>query len=362
MLSLFFTSCGDLIGFSSESTPDPGDLQELEISISNEELSVLYDSVVIDSPAVCRVGRDDASADATIKIRGLTSRMLPKKSFTIEVDDVKYALDAGGDPWLGYSLAMKAYSLTGLPAMPFDPVALLLNDKYLGYYNVVALYNEDLNDFYNADKGELFKIELSDFGYDFPIEGRSEKKFPDNNDFGSLNRLLTNCMNMDSDEWVSWVELNTDLESIASYMVVRDYFGTIDTGRLNFYLYFSPEAVILPWDNDRGYTYCEVGGNNPLTERMLESDEFREIYTSLFTNYFLDDSAENPDYLIDDLMIYLDDLRDLLDQSARVEPAYFLEYSAFIEEYESILRFFSERGETIFSSDKWKELSLNTGF
>lgn len=356
LISLFLASCGDFTGFSSDSSTDTGDLLELDISISDEELSVLYDSVVIDSSAVCRVGRDDASVDATIKIRGLTSRMLPKKSFTIEVKDVKYALDAGGDPWLEYSLAMKAYSLTGLPAMPFDPVALYMNDSYLGYYNIVELYNEDLNDFYNIDKGELFKIQLSDFGKDYPIEGSSEKKFPHNSDFGSLNRLLTNCMNMDSDEWVLWIEENTDLESIARYMIVRDYFGTIDTGRLNFYIYFSPEAVILPWDNDRGYTYCDVGGNNPLTVRMLESDEFREIYTTLFKNCFLDDSAVNSAYLIDDLITYLDDLRALLDQSARVEPAYFLEYSAFEDEYDSIFNFFENRGDSILASDAWNEL------
>ncbi|OQY32371.1 MAG: hypothetical protein B6241_11100 [Spirochaetaceae bacterium 4572_59] len=281
--------------------------------------------------------------------------ILPKKSFTIEVDDVKYALDAGGNPWLEYSLAMHAYASVGLPAMPFEPLALYLNDEYLGYYNLVELYNEDLNDVYNS-KGELFKIELWDFAKDYPIQGESEKKFPSNNDFGSLSRLLTNCANMEKEEWVSWIEENTDMENIARYMVVRDYFGVPDTSRLNFYIYFSPKAVILPWDNDRGYTYSDVGGNNLFTERMLESDEFREIYTTLFQKYFFDDRPDNTEYLIDDLQVYLDNLKELLEPSTQSDPAWFLEYSAFVEEYDSIVKFFADRGDEILASDAWTGL------
>ena len=232
-------------------------------------------------------------------------------------------------------------------------MALYLNGEYLGYYNLIKLYDEDLDDYYDTS-GELFKIQLEDFAADYPIQGDSEKKFPDDNDFGYLGRLLTNVSHMGTDDWVSWVEENGDLENIARYMVVRDFLGVQDTSRLNFYIYFySGKFMILPWDNDRGFSYTPVGGNNLLTERMLESDSFRDTYRGLMEGLFLRDNEDN---ILDELEEYAENLEVLLDQSAQGEPGWFLEYSAFTEEYESIRNFLSERGEDILGSSSWSEI------
>ena len=115
LLFAVLASCGDFIGIESSGSPDTGDLTEWELLLSDEELGILYDTVVLDSQAVCRIRKGDASREGLINIRGYSSRYMPKKSFTLEVDRIKYALDAGGDPWLQYNLAMYAYNLAGLP-------------------------------------------------------------------------------------------------------------------------------------------------------------------------------------------------------------------------------------------------------
>ena len=173
-------SCGEFAGWNPSDDEDTGALEDMNLYLGDEELEILYDSVVVDESASCRYRVDGATFEGFLNIRGLTSRMQPKKSFTLErANGEKWALDAGGDPWFEYALAMRAYDLAGLPVSGFSPVALYLNDSYLGYYNIIPLYNEDLNDHYGASSsGELFKICLHDFAEDIPIWGDSEKKFP----------------------------------------------------------------------------------------------------------------------------------------------------------------------------------------
>ena len=156
---------------------------------------------------------------------------------------------------------------------------------------------------------------------------------------------------MDSGEWSQWIEENADMDEIARYMAVMDFFCVDDTSRLNFYIYFYDEkAVILPWDNDRGFHYGAIGGNNLLTERMLESKAFRELYCSHLKRLFLEDGEEN---ILADLQSYLEEMSGLLEASVRVEPAYFLKYSDFLEEIESIKTFLKERPADILSRDEW---------
>ncbi|OQY33755.1 MAG: hypothetical protein B6241_06790 [Spirochaetaceae bacterium 4572_59] len=360
LFSLLLSSCGEFIGLYKEVRPETGALVDFDVFLSGDELNILYDSVISDRAALCQTKRDGSLRNGEINIRGYTSRLLPKKSFTVTyANQEKIALDAGGNPWFEYDLAMYAYRLAGLQGVPeFQARALFVNDSYLGYYNEVELYNKKLNALYNTEKGELYKILLTDFGddfpRDFPIYYRSEKKFPDNENFSLLSELLNNTANMSSQEWVEWVDENGDLENIARYMVVRDYFGIPDTDRLNFYIYFHEKFMILPWDSDRGYCDTEIGGNNTLNHRMLESEEFRRIYTEMMNNLFL---VEGPLNILDKLLSYLDLRRELLDPSVPSEPGFFLEQGDYVNEYESIKDFFNTRGESILKSRAWKKIN-----
>jgi len=351
---LLMQSCGEFSGFASRVSPETGDLPHLRIYLSPEELNTLYDSVVSDRYALCRMEREAAAPQkAAIRVRGFSSRMEPKKSFTLRVEEKgkikKYALDAGGDPWFRYSLAMDAYRMAGLPSPSFTPAALFINNEYIGFYNVVPLYDEELNSVYGSP-GELYKIALPDLGTLLPAEGLSEKKFPGNDDFSRLNRLLINADHMNSPEWVSWMEEHVDLENTARYMVVRDYFGVSDTVYLNFYIYFHDRAMILPWDNDRSFTASSPGGNNQITRRMMESPRFREIYRDLFNRLFLIPGPEN---ITEKLRDRLEETRVLLEPSVPSEPGTWLDRGSFLSEYSFIDSFLSNRAAGILNDPYW---------
>ena len=344
-LLLVLSSCGDFVGFRSHSEPDIGNLNRFDLYVGDDEMNILYDSLVSERYASCRFDDGDIFSAGEIRIRGYKSRMVPKKSFTLRYTDqrgeeIKIALDAGGDPWMSYSLAMYAYQLVGLPAPQLEPIALFLNGEYLGYYNVLELYNEDLESFYGGP-GELFKVFLTDFAHDYPIQGLSEKKFPDNDDFSRFNRLLANAANMSTGEWVPWIESNIDLEDMARYMAVRDFIGMDDTYNSNFYIYIDEKSRILPWDNDHYYSHSEFGGNNLLTRRMFESPAFKTLYNDSLTNYFIDSlSAE---YILDDLDTRMSELVVLLDLPAQNSPVFYLEYADFIAEQAYLTDFFLNR-------------------
>lgn len=358
LLSLLgLSSCGEFAGWNPDRRPETGDLEEVNLYLNDGELEVLYDSVVVDRPALCRYEARGESLRGEIQIRGLSSRMDPKKSFTFQAREslLKDALDAGGDPWIEYALAMKAYDLAGLPVADFRPAALYLNDSYLGYYNRVRLYNDSLNDHYGDSRGELFKITIFDEFEDqvdqVPIHGNSEKKFPDDGDFSLLDNFFAAAANLSDPEWEDWATAHTDFREIARYMAVRDFFGLEDTVRVNFYIYFHHDrALILPWDSDRGYTYGDMGGNNLITKRMMDIPAFREFYKDEVNRLFLQPGAEN---ILDELAAYSDETAELLGPSVAVEPAYFLDRKGFDEETAAIAAFLAARPGDILGRPEW---------
>ncbi|MDC7218694.1 MAG: CotH kinase family protein [Spirochaetales bacterium] len=358
-LAFLLSSCGDWAGINADDSPYIGDLDRMDLYLNDDELDVLYDSVVVDSAAVCTYEVDGYSAEGEIQIRGLSSRMDPKKSFTLEgtlSEGIKDALDAGGDPWIEYALAMEAYDLAGLPVADFYPKGLFLNDSYLGYYNMVRLYDDSLNDYYDDADGELFKITFFDSDFvdsveSIPIHGDSEKKFPDDDDFTLLDEFIAAAANLSDEEWIDWAADHVDMEETAKYMAVRDFFGLVDTVRVNFYVYFHDEkALILPWDSDRGYTYDDIGGNNLLTYRMMDSPEFQEYYKEEFNKLFLVDGEDN---ILEDLEDYLDDMIALLRSTVNSESAYFLDLDDFDLEAEEIRTFLTDRPDDILDRDEW---------
>ena len=165
---LLLAGCGKFVGLSDGSDDYDTGLSEVRLSLTEENLATLADSVTYDIYADCLYELEEGRGSGEIRVRGFTSRMHPKKSFTLkknldDPDHSKEALDAGGDPWISYSLAMYAYQLVGLPAPQLSPVSLYLNDEYLGYYNRLPLYTDDLDDSY-GENGQLFKIKVFDMG------------------------------------------------------------------------------------------------------------------------------------------------------------------------------------------------------
>ncbi|MBQ7746681.1 MAG: CotH kinase family protein, partial [Spirochaetia bacterium] len=195
------TSCGEFGGFSDFSKADTGSITKVEAYFTEENLAKFYDSVSQpeEDYAQCTVTMGKNTYQGWMKVRGYTSRGEPKKNFTLRIKvgnkKVKYALMHEADTWFKNRIVMYAYNnyiykgaaLTAAPET--EPVALFVNEKYIGYYARVDMYDESqLNAYKKGSSSELFKILINDFVSDPPHE-RSEKKFPKDKNFSSLDLL-----------------------------------------------------------------------------------------------------------------------------------------------------------------------------
>ena len=133
-------------------------------------------------------------------------------------------------------------------------------------------------------------------------------------------------------------------------MVVRDFLGMEDTAETNFFVYYGDTYRILPWDNDHYYEYSEIGGDNVITTRMLESEIFQEAYRTLFNKYFLQNSGYN---ILDRLKDYAGQLYAGLDRAVDYETVFYLSREDYVREYEDVLEFLDTRDEDILADPYW---------
>ncbi len=287
-------SCGEFGGFSSFSKADTGSLTKVEAYFTDENLAKFYDSVSQpeEDYAQCTVTMGKHTYQGWMKVRGYTSRGEPKKNFTLrlKVGDkkVKYALMHEADTWFKNRIVMYAYNNyvykgSALTAAPdTEPVALFVNDEYLGYYVKVDMYSEpQLKAYKKGSFSELFKVYLPD---------NTEKKFPDDKDYSTIELLKTNLDRMSDEDWNAWVEKYIDVDDFIRYMVVHNYFGVEDTEVQNFYIYNYGKLVFLPWDHELGMKleYDCFFGNNKLTRRILSVPSVREAYIQAMKDFVSD--------------------------------------------------------------------------
>ena len=288
----FLVSCGQFDGFGSFSKADTGTITKVEAYFTEENLAKFYDSVSQpeEDYAACTVTMDGHTYTGWMKVRGYTSRGEPKKNLTLKLDmgntKARYALMHEAGTWFKNRIAMYAYrnfvykgaALTAAPDT--QPVALFINDEYIGYYAKVDMYSEPVLSAYKKGSSfELFKILLDGFDNN-PLYGRSEKKFPKDKDFSTLEQLINNMNQMEDKDWNAWVEKYIDVDDFVRYMVVHDYFGIEDTASNNYYIYNYGKLVFLPWDNELGMKLEKdtFFGDSKLVRRILAVPSVREAY------------------------------------------------------------------------------------
>ena len=226
-------------GFTPEAELELGPIKKIRISLSPEAMLELYPTVKADDYAPCTYEERGRKIEARIRVRGFTSRLHAKKSFTVKMklngESLKYSIEGNS---VQNRIAFFTYNLAGLRVPDTEGAALFINGEYLGCYTKIKLYDQDTlkNDYYGIS-GQLFKCYFPKMGYDQPLSGRSEKKFPDDNDFSRLERLIYNVTYMDNEEWSRWLEANADRDLIARYMIVHDFLAVKDTSLTNFCVY-----------------------------------------------------------------------------------------------------------------------------
>ena len=350
-LSLFFCvlaaliSCGEFT--TREDDVSIGKAQKLELFLSDDNLMRLYSSVAISDSVSCSVIYEKWRGEGKIKVRGFTSRMHPKKSFQLKVDGRKYVLERG-DEVAGISnrIAMRAQQLAGLPACDTETVGLFLNDEYLGCYNLITYYDEDILG------GELYKSFFKDYDHmenNHPLRSLSEKKFPEDDDFSNLEDLLAALTTFSDAEWQEYVCRNVDIEKVASYLTVHDFLMVKDTFRTNLYIAYKEKFYLLPWDNESCIGYNEksydMGGDNQLTKRLVSVPEVKAAYNRRMKELFMNDG------ILSTLKADTEKMFASADIAMKKDPNFKDGYDKYLKEKERFLKYLSPSGRVSHLSD-----------
>ena len=283
---LSILSCGEFT--TKDNDVETGDVSKLYISLSQDKLERLYSSVATDSYTICTLDMGKWHGEADIKVRGLSSRLKPKKSFALKIDGKKYMLERGEENGGIYNrIAMRAYQMAGVTACDTESVALFLNDEYLGCYNLITYYDS------STMAGELYKIWFkakNNLDLNHPLSSLSEKKFPKDNNFSNLEQLEYACTSLPHAEWCDFVNQHVDVEKTAAYLVVHDFLTVIDTSRTNYYIQYDGKYRMIPWDNEQcllrertDYMLCT---ENQLVSRLASVPEMKTAYNQIMQKLF----------------------------------------------------------------------------
>ena len=338
-IAFSLAGCGEFVGFKGDDV-NIGKAQKLEVFLSDDNIYRLYNSVSINDSVSCSVIYEKWRGEGKIKVRGYTSRMHPKKSFQLKIEGKKYVLERGdGLGGVSNRIAMRAHQLAGLPACGTETVGLFLNDEYLGCYNLITYYDEDILG------GELYKTYFKEYDHlenNHPLHSLSEKKFPDDDNFSNLENLLAALTTLSDARWQEYVLKNVDVEKTASYLAVHDFLLVNDTFRTNLYIAYNKKFYLLPWDNESciGYnenTY-EMGGDNHLTRRLVSVPEVKAAYNRKMKELFMDDG------ILSVLKADAEKMFAAADTAMKNDPNYKDGYNKYLKEKERFLEFLSPSG------------------
>ena len=331
--------CGEFVG-SKDDDVSIGKAQKLEVFLSDDNLMRLYSTVSISDSVSCSVIYEKWRGEGKIKVRGYTSRMHPKKSFQLKVGGKKYVLERG-DVVGGISnrIAMRAQQLAGIPACDTETVGLFLNDEYLGCYNLITYYDEDILE------GELYKTYFEDWDHmenNHPLRSLSEKKFPDDDDFSNLENLLAAVTTLSDAKWQEYVLKNVDVEKVASYLAVHDFLMVEDSFKTNLYIAYNGKFYLLPWDNESCMGYNErgydMGGDNQLTKRLVSVPEVKAAYNRRMKELFIDDG------ILSTLKADVEKMFAAADTAVKNDPNITDGYDKYLKTKERFLEFLSPSG------------------
>ena len=291
--ALFFCILTSLAGCGEFTTKDDdvdtGDVSEVHIYLSQDNLQRFYNSVATDSYTSCTIEKGKWHGDADIKVRGLSSRMRYKKSFALKIGGRNYMLERGQENGGIYNrIAMRAYQLAGVSACETESVALFLNDEYLGCYNFITYYDPD------SMSGELFKCWFqytTDMDRNHPLSAKGEKKFHEDGDMSNFEHLVYACSSLNGAEWYDFLDRHVDIDKTAAYLAVHDFLTVIDTQHTNYYIQYDGRYRIIPWDNeqclleDRGkFRLCN---GNQLFRQLAKAPAFIEAYNRIMQDLFI---------------------------------------------------------------------------
>lgn len=381
MKTLYYPLLAVLISFSvtaqsndhSYKLYDDTHIARIDITIDPAALEWIYQNVESDSLhyAVFHFQNNwinEIVDSIGFRLRGNTSRFSAKKSFKVSFNTFMpgrefYGVDKlningeHNDPSIIRSkLCFDHFRTIGLTASRANHVKVYINGTYYGLYiSVEHIDDEFLEKNFVNDTGNLWKClypaDLNYLGSDPNIyknlnnNGRPVYELTRNDDIGDFSklvRLIDILNNTSSAALTDSLETIINIPDLLKYFAINILTGSWDdywSLMNNYYLYHEPSLdkfQLIPydydntygidwfginWSNANPYNFPKVvSGYRPLAERLMQSAEYRNLYT-----HFLQFYRENV-YQLDIWRDRIDSLRTMITEAALQDTFRTLDY------------------------------------
>lgn len=331
------------------------------ITMEPDAYQWMFENPQSDSLHRCTFHFTNALIDSTvenvgIRIRGNTSREANKKSLKISFNDFEpgrefYDVDKmnlngeHNDPSISRAkLCWDIFNSAGIKASKAAHCYIYINGVYHGVYvSVEHIDDEFLKKNFNDDSGNLWKCL---YPADLVYKGSAASNyyfsdgFPayelttneETNDYTQLARFINLINNTPSGNFQDSLETIFNYAGFLEYQAINFLTGSWDDYWClmnNYYLYYEPSEGKFTWipydyDNSFGIDWFSVdwastnpysipqvsGGSRPLTEKMLNINQYRDLYTHFIQ--FYRNNIINPTML----NLRIDSLKNLISNGA----------------------------------------------
>ncbi|MCX7611519.1 MAG: CotH kinase family protein [Ignavibacterium sp.] len=345
---------------------DDTHVAKIFINIDPNALTWIYNNVQSDSEHYASIRFKNNWIDEIVdsigfRLRGNTSRNAKKKSFKISfntfirgrsfygVDKLNLNGEHNDPSIIRSKLCFDQYKKIGHKASRANHVEVYINNKYYGLYiSVEHIDDEFLSKHFDDDTGNLWKClypaDLRYLGSDPNIyknlkqDGRPVYELTTNEsigDFSKLVKLISLLNNTPISVLADSIESFLDVPGVLKYFAINILTGSWDdywSLMNNYYLYHHPKEdkfYLIPYDYDNTYgidwfninwatanpyNFPKVAsGFRPLSERLLQVPEYRNLYTR-FLQFFREKV-----FLLNNWNDRIDSLRAMITNSAMLD-------------------------------------------
>lgn len=317
----------------------------------------------------------DTVSNIGFRLRGNTSRGSAKKSFKVSFNTFEKGREYRGldkmnlngehnDPSIMRAkLSWDIFGAIDLPAPRSNHVKLYINDNYFGLYmNVEHIDNEFVKDRFGSDDGNLYKsLWPADLSYisENPDDYKWSPDWADRrvydlktsveeDDYSDIASLISFLENASSQKFKNEIEDHINVDGVLQWMAVDILTGNWDNywyNQNNFYLYKDPISnrfEFIPYDYDNTFgidwlgpdwgtrginNWGPSGANRPLTNRVLEVEEYRNRL-----NFYIDKIIKEV-FNEDTLFTEIDRLKILTEDAAEEDTYRTLDYDYGVSDY-----------------------------
>jgi len=251
-------------------------IEEYFITCDPADFDYLYENYDQDNYIPITISHEGKTLNqARMRIRGSGSRLLPKKSLKIKLDDGTFSdgvkvynfnAEYEDKSYIQAHVLSKLMNASGQHCFNSSYLRLFLNNEYLGLYLSVENVDEEFLVNRNHDpKGNLYKATLDGASlsiYDNIYYHWAKKTGSESRD--DLQDLINTINSVSSEDYYQFAKTYFDYDKMINILAMNLLTRNYSTYYHNYYMYHdinnSGKWVMFPWDLDKAFLY--YGHNN----------------------------------------------------------------------------------------------------